>query len=590
MIKTINRALFVLGCASSVAVFAQQGSSDGQWPSYASDAGSTKYTKLGQINADNFSELELAWSWQSIDADIDFEEILGADADVGFGRLQATPLMVDGVLYMLTALNQVAALDAASGEMLWAFDPQVYMSGPPISPLGFHHRGVAYWSNGSEARILLATNDGYIFSLDAATGEADQDFAGGRIDMTEGIPRAERDGYDYAGAQPLGSVSPPMVVSDIVVVQPITSNRPRYKERPPTWIRGYDIPTGELRWTFHSIPQQGEFGVDTWQEESWRYTGNGGVWTQMSADLELGIVYLPTEAPTNDFYGGHRPGDNLFTQSVVALDASTGERIWHYQLIHHDIWDYDNPAAPNLIDITVDGREIKAIAQVTKQGFTYVFNRISGDPVWPIIEREVPTDVLIPGERPSPTQPFPTRPPPFTPQGLTTDDLIDFTPALRAEAEEILTSYTYGPLYTPPTLPRDDGHRGTILRPSAGGGANWTGAGIDPETAILYVPSSDGVTIPFMGTLGPDESNFNYFRLANQGVAGPQGLPLLKPPYATVTAIDMNRGEIQWQVPNGVGMARVEQHPALQGVDLPPLGGGGRHAVLVTSTLLIHAQ
>ena len=531
----------------SLSALAQLGSTNGEWPSYASDAGSTKYTSLSQISRRNFENLEIAWRWQSIDVDLDFEALLGLDADVGFGRLQATPLMIDGVLYMITALNQVVALTAVTGEMLWAYDPQVYMSGASNSPLGFHHRGVAWWSDGDDSRVLVTTNDGYIISLVAETGEVDTAFAGGRIDMTGGIPRAERDVLDYTGAQPLGGVSPPTVVGDVLIVQHITSNRPRFKERPPTWVRGYNIRTGELIWIFHTIPQQGEFGVETWQEESWRYTGNGGVWTQMSADLELGYVYLPTEASTNDFFGGHRPGDNLFTQSLVALDASTGERVWHFQMIHHGLWDYDTPAAPNLIDITVDGREIKAIAQVTKQGFTYMFDRATGVPVWPIIERPVPQST-IPGERASPTQPFPTKPPAFTTQGLTEDDLIDFTPELRAQALSTLENFTYGPLFTPPSLP-GDGNIGTILMPGAGGGANWPGAGIDPETGVMFVPSSNGPTVPFMGTMEADESNFNYFRLNFRGVPGPQGLPILKPPYSTITAFDMNRGEICGRLP-----------------------------------------
>ncbi len=586
----ILASIYIGVCFSffSLSPLAQLGSTNGEWPSYASDAGSTKYTSLSQIDKRNFENLEIAWRWQSIDVDLDFEALLGLDADIGFGRLQATPLMIDGVLYMITALNQVVALTAVSGEMLWAYDPQVYMSGASNSPLGFHHRGVAWWSDGDDSRVLVTTNDGYIISLVAETGEVDTAFAGGRIDMTGGIPRAERDVLDYTGAQPLGGVSPPTVVGDVLVVQHITSNRPRFKERPPTWVRGYNIRTGELIWIFHTIPQQGEFGVETWQEESWRYTGNGGVWTQMSADLDLGYVYLPTEASTNDFFGGHRPGDNLFTQSLVALDASSGERVWHFQMIHHGLWDYDTPAAPNLIDITVDGREIKAIAQVTKQGFTYVFDRATGVPVWPIIERPAPQST-IPGERASPTQPFPTKPPAFTTQGLTEDDLIDFTPELRAQALSTLENFTYGPLFTPPSLP-GDGNIGTILMPGAGGGANWPGAGIDPETGVMFVPSSNGPTVPFMGTMEAGETNFNYFRLNFRGVPGPQGLPILKPPYSTITAFDMNRGEILWQVANGDGSARVENNPALEGIDLPSLGGGGRHPVLVTSTLLIHAQ
>ena len=571
--------------------FAQLGSVEGEWGSYASDAGSTKYTSLSEINRENFDKLEIAWAWTSIDGELDLEGMLGSDADdISFGRLQATPLMVEGVLYMITALNQVVALDATSGELLWSFDPQAYLSGYSISPLGYHHRGVAYWSDGTESRILFATNDGYLHSLNANTGVPDAAFRGGRIDMTDGIPRADRELLDYSGAVPLGTVSPPIVVGDVLVVNQITSNRPHYKERPPTWVRGYNIRSGQLIWTFHTIPQGGEFGVETWQEESWRYTGNGGVWTQMSADLELGYVYLPTEAPTNDYYGGHRPGDNLFTQSVVALNALTGERAWHFQMIHHGLWDYDTPAAPNLMNLTVDGREIRALAQVTKQGWAYVFDRATGVPVWPIPELPVP-EGMIPGERTSPTQPFPTKPPAFALQGLMEEDLIDFTPELRAEALDIIDNYVYGPIFTPASLPdQSTGKRGTIFVPSAGGGANWPGAGFDPESNVLFVPASNGAFTPYMGTLPADESNFRYYRLQNRGVVGPRGLPLLKPPYSTITAFDMNRGEILWQVPNGDKMARVDAHPALDGLDLPPLGGGGRHPVLVTSTLLIHGQ
>ena len=587
-------SLFVLSCVGFLlcgGAQAQLGSNDGEWTNYASDTGSTKYTSLDQINADNFEELEIVWRWTSIDGEIDLEAVMGdAAEDISFGRLQATPLMIDGVLYMITALNQAVALDSATGELLWSFDPQAYLSGYSISPLGYHHRGVAYWSDNKESRILFATNDGYLFSLDAEEGRPDTAFAGGRIDLTQGIPRADRESLDYSGAVPLGTVSPAIVVGDVLVVNQITSNRPHYKERPPTFVRGYNIRSGELVWTFNTIPQAGEFGVETWQEESWRYTGNGGVWTQMSADLDLGLVYLPTEAPTNDYYGGHRPGDNLFTQSVVAVDAATGDRVWHFQMIHHGLWDYDTPAAPNLMNINVDGREIRALAQVTKQGWAYVFDRATGVPVWPMPELPVPQG-LIPGERTSPTQPFPTKPPAFAMQGLTEDELIDFTPELKAEALEIIGDYVYGPIYTPASLPDEEtAKRGSIFVPSAGGGANWPGAGFDPETNVLFVPSSNGAFTPFMGTLPEDESNFRYYRLQNRGVVGPRGLPLLKPPYSTITAIDMNHGEILWQAPNGDGSVRVENNPAVEGLDLPPLGGGGRHPVLVTSTLLIHGQ
>ena len=584
-------SLFVLSCVGFLlcgGAQAQLGSNDGEWTNYASDTGSTKYTSLDQINADNFEELEIVWRWTSIDGEIDLEAVMGdAAEDISFGRLQATPLMIDGVLYMITALNQAVALDSATGELLWSFDPQAYLSGYSISPLGYHHRGVAYWSDNKESRILFATNDGYLFSLDAEEGRPDTAFAGGRIDLTQGIPRADRESLDYSGAVPLGTVSPAIVVGDVLVVNQITSNRPHYKERPPTFVRGYNIRSGELVWTFNTIPQAGEFGVETWQEESWRYTGNGGVWTQMSADLDLGLVYLPTEAPTNDYYGGHRPGDNLFTQSVVAVDAATGDRVWHFQMIHHGLWDYDTPAAPNLMNINVDGREIRALAQVTKQGWAYVFDRATGVPVWPMPELPVPQG-LIPGERTSPTQPFPTKPPAFAMQGLTEDELIDFTPELKAEALEIIDDYVYGPIYTPASLPDEEtAKRGSIFVPSAGGGANWPGAGFDPETNVLFIPSSNGAFTPFMGTLPEDESNFRYYRLQNRGVVGPRGLPLLKPPYSTITAIDMNTGDHKWMAPLGNG-DRFRNHPMLRSLDLPPLGGdSGRNGPLLTKTILV---
>lgn len=575
--------------SAATPLLAQHGSSDGQWPSYAGDPGSTKYSSLAQIDADNFHLLQPAWRWLSIDGELDLVALQEVSPDIRIANMQGTPLMIDGVLYMITALHQVAAIDAASGETLWRYNPESYLSGPSMNPISYHARGVAWWEKDGARRVLVSTHDAYVLALDADTGIPDPGFAGGRIDLTDGIPRATRGELDWRGGQPLAVVSPPIVVGDILVTSQITSNRPRYKERPPLFIRGYHLPDGELAWTFHTIPQEGEYGVETWEEESWRRAGNTGVWTMMSADPELGYVYLPIEAATNDFYGGHRPGDNLFSQSLVALDAETGERVWHFQMVHHGIWDYDPPAAPNLMDITVNGRDIKAVAQVTKQGFTYVFDRETGEPVWPIVERPVPP-ALLPGERISPTQPFPTRPPAFEKQGMRIADLIDFTPELRAEAVAILEDYTWGPLFTAPTATERGGNRGTILRPGTGGGANWSGASADPETSMLYIPSNDSMTVPVIVTLDEADSNFNFVRISLGGVRGPQGLPLLKPPYSTVTAIDMNTGEIAWRVPNGDGDAQVENHPALAGIDLPPLGGGGRHPILVTATLLIHAQ
>ena len=569
---------------------AQYGTLSGDWPSYGGDTGSTKYSPLDQINAQNFQELEVAWTWTSIDGGLDLEAIQQINEAVRINNFQGTPLKVGDKLFIITALNQVAALDPINGETLWSFNPEVYLSGSPINYIGYHNRGLAYWTDGENERILAGLNDGYLLSLDAATGEPDPAFNGGKIDLAEGLPRATRDVLDWTGAQPLAVVSPPIVVDDIVVTSSITQARPINRERPPMWVRGYNIVTGEHVWDFHTIPEAGEYGVDTWEEESWRRTGNTGVWSMMSADPELGLVYLPVDAPTDDFYGGNRPGDNLFSQSVVAIDAATGERRWHFQMIHHGLWDYDPPAAPNLIDITVEGRQIKALAQITKQGFVYTFDRETGEPVWVIEEREVPQLPLIPGERLSPTQPFPTKPPAFERQGLSTEDLVDFTPAIHAEAVEILDNYTYGPLFTPPSVSVPGGNRGTILRPSAGGGANWMGAAVDPESAVIYIPSSDSISVPVVVETDPEDSSLRYRRISYGGTRGPRGLPLLKPPYSTITAIDMNRGEILWQVPNGDRAPNVENNPALEGIDLPPLGGGGRHPIVATPNFLVHAQ
>ena len=590
--KFCSKALAAIFTALSISVnvSAQYGTGSGEWPSYGGDTGSTKYSPLNQITPQNFEELEVAWTWTSIDADLDLDAIHEFNESVRINNFQGTPLMVDGTLYIITAVNQIAALDPATGETLWSYNPEVYVGGLFVNYIGYHNRGLAYWTDGNEERILAGLNDGYLISIDAKTGIPDSAFNGGKIDLSVGLPRAERDVLDWTGAQPVGVVSPPIVVGDIVVTSSITQARPINRERPPMWVRGYNIRTGEHAWDFHTIPLAGEYGVETWEEESWRRTGNSGVWSMMSADPELGLVYLPIDAPTDDFYGGNRPGDNLFSQSVVAVDAQTGERRWHFQMIHHGLWDYDPPAAPNLIDITVEGREIKALAQITKQGFVYTFDRETGEPVWVIEERAVPQEPVIPGERLSPTQPFPTKPPAFERQGLTIDDLIDFTPELRAEAEEILQNYAYGPLFTPPSVSVPGGNRGTILRPSAGGGANWMGAAVDPDTGIIYIPSSDSISVPVVVETNPDESTLRYRRISYGGTRGPQGLPLLKPPYATITAIDMNRGEIIWQVPNGDHAPNIENNPAVEGLELPPLGGGGRNPILATPSMLVHAQ
>ena len=343
---------------------------------------------------------------------------------------------------------------------------------------------------------------------------------------------------------------------------------------------------------FHTVPQADDFGVDSWLDESWRYSGNANVWTMLSVDDETGYIYLPTGTPTGDYYGGHRPGDNLFAESVVALDIETGQRMWHFQAVHHGVWDYDFPAAPNLVDITVDGRPVRALAQVSKQGFTYVFDRVTGEPVWPIEERAVETDTDLEGEALSPTQPFPTKPPPFEYQGTSIDDLVDFTPAIRAMAVEAVENFRLGPLFSPPMLSYDGGLQGTIQRPHVGGGASWTGAAVDPETGILYVPSENRFSVLKYYTPAPEDGgNLRYtFRGLAAGVQPqmPQGLPLFKPPYSRMTAIDLNAGEHAWMQPNGDG-DRLRNHPLLRELDLPPLGGEGHGGPLLTKTLLVSA-
>ena len=594
MLKLKLVATIFLLQSTVVNIQAQTGERSGEWHFFGGDSGSTKYSSLDLIDKENVANLEIAWRWESVDGRFNIDQLMSEYpnllvandvSNVSIDSLKAAPLMVDGVIYISTPFYQAAAIDAASGETLWAHDPRSYASGIPIMMLGFSSRGLAFWSEGEQSRVIWGTGDGYLLQVDAVTGEPIEEFGNaGRVDLTVGIPRARRRApINYS------ITSAPIIIRDVIVVGSAISDQPEYKEMPPGHVRGFDVHTGELLWTFHTIPQPGELGNDTWENGSWEYSGHANVWTLMSADEETGYVYLPIGSPTNDFYGGHRLGDNLFANSLVALDATTGQRVWHYQFVHHDLWDSDLPAAPNLIDITVDEQRIKAVAQVTKHGFVFVFDRITGEPVWPIEERAVSVSD-VPGERASETQPFPTKPPAFDRQGLTIDDLIDFTPELRQEAISIVEQHRYGPMFTPPSLAGegDDATKGTINVPGYIGGANWEGAGADPETGILYVASA---TIPSLsGMVEPQSSDatLNYVRDVTTRV-GPQGLPLTKPPYGRITAIDLNKGEILWQEPNGIGSPQVRSHPALAGVELPPLGSG-LDQVLVTKTLLLSAQ
>ncbi|MEX2294760.1 MAG: pyrroloquinoline quinone-dependent dehydrogenase, partial [Gemmatimonadota bacterium] len=551
-------------------VRAQAGAAHGEWHSYGGDSGHTKYSPLDQIRAENVSDLQVAWSWTSPDEELRARNaVMRESGTFSTYAYEVTPLMIGGVLYTTTSLGQVAAIDPATGETIWSYDPVLYLEGRPAVH-GFLTRGLAYWTDGDEERLLYAAGRVYLLSINAKTGEPDLDFGrGGRVDLKSGLGRTI-DASQYAVS------SPPIVVGDVVIVGSAMTEGTGYREAPPGHVRGFDVRTGEQKWIFHTIPQEGEFGNDTWENESWRYTGGVNVWTLMSADEELGIVYLPVGTPVTDYYGGHRLGDNLFANSLVALDAETGERVWHFQFVHHSVWDYDPPAAPNLIDITVDGEEIAAVAQITKQGFTFVFDRATGEPVWPIEERPVPQSIL-PGERTSPTQPFPTRPPVFLTNGATEDDVIDFTPELRAEGLAIFREHHAGPLYTPPAAGTN------IVRPGWSGGANWWGAAFDPENGRLYVPSWAHFSLVEMAPGLPGSSDLTI-RPRVRNLSGPRGLPLFKPPYAQLAALDMNEGEKLWSVPVGDG---PRDHEALRGLGLPQLGNfeklGGP---LLTRTLL----
>ena len=573
---------------------AQHGATNGEWRSYGGDLGSTKYSPLDQIDRTNFGDLEIAWRWQSVDGTLDLEALRQTRPEIGIRSLKATPLMIGGVLYISTPLHQAAAIDARTGETLWVYDPKSYLGAPyPHGDiLSFNSRGLAYWTDGREERLLWGDNEAYLHAVDARTGIPIRDFGdNGRVDLSEGIPRAQRGTTDSRGYSWLGVASPPIIAHDVVVTPTIVNDFSTVKEAPPGWVKGIDVRTGETKWTFRTVPQADDFGSETWLNESWRYSGNTNVWSLMSVDDELGYVYLPTGTPTGDYYGGHRLGDNLFAESLVALDIETGERIWHFQMVHHGVWDYDNPAAPNLVDVTVDGERIRAVAQVTKQGFAYVFDRATGEPVWPIEERPVPP-ATMPGDVASPTQPFPTKPPPFEYQGVTVDDLVDFTPEIRAMAVEVVEEFKLGPLYTPPSLPVAGGTQGTIQRPPIGGGANWSGAAVDPETGWLYVPSSSGFTV--MAYTTPEEVPGSNVRFSVGRLGGgaqprmPSGLPLFKPPYSRITAIDLNTGEHAWMVPNGDG-DRVRNNPRLRDLNLPPVGGDGRGGPVLTKTLFISA-
>ncbi|MGH9257723.1 MAG: pyrroloquinoline quinone-dependent dehydrogenase [Vicinamibacterales bacterium] len=604
MTRTFSRLVVCFGSLSCLLLLftmpltGQSGTTTSEWRTYGGDLRQTRYSALDQINAGNFSTLEVAWRFKT--------DNLGPRPEF---NLQTTPLMVNGVLYATGGTRRsVIALDARSGELLWKYSINEGKRGE-MAPRQLSGRGVAYWTNGKEERILYVTPGYQLVALDARIGRPVATFGrNGVVDL-----KLENDQEMDLVTGEIGLHAAPIIAGNTIVIGAahLSGAAPKSRENQKGYIRAYDVQTGKRLWIFHTIPQAGEFGNESWERDSWAYTGNAGVWAHMAIDEELGLVYLPVEDATGDYYGGHRPGANLFSSGLVALDLKTGQRKWHYQFIHHDIWDWDIPAAPILADITVNGRRIRAIAQPTKQSWVYVLDRATGEPVWPIEERPVPRgDVST--EWYSPTQPFPTKPPAFDRQGVTIDDLIDFTPELRAEAVKLASRYKLGPIFTPAVVSRFEGPLGTLMLPAAGGGANWPGGSYDPETGILYVYSTTVVT-PLGLINDPKRSDMDYIRgvapnpkappapASGGGAAGGggeegggaltvQGLPLIKPPYARITAIDLNRGEIVWQIAHGETPDNIRNHPALKGLSIPRTGRQGRIGTLTTKTLVIAGE
>jgi quinoprotein glucose dehydrogenase len=610
---TLIAALFLAIAAHEAA--AQQGAPNGEWKTYGGDLGNTRYSPLDQINAANFSKLEVAWRFKT--------DSLGPTREYTF---ESTPLMVDGIVYSTAGSRRaVVALDAGTGELLWIHRLDEGERGKN-APRQLSGRGLAYWKSGNDARILYVTPGYQLIALDARTGARIPTFGkAGIVDLKQN----DDQDIDLVTGE-VGLHATPVVAKDVVIVGAAhrTGANPKTIRNVKGYVRGFDVRTGERLWIFHTIPKPGEFGTESWLKGSAEYTGNTGVWAQISVDEDLETVYLPVEEPTGDYFGANRPGDGLFGETLLAVDLYTGKRKWHYQLVHHGIWDNDIPCAPILIDVTVDGKRVKAVAQPTKQAFLYVFDRTTGKPIWPIVEKPVPKGD-VPGEYYSPTQPFPTKPPAYDRQGVTENDLIDFTPALRKEALDVVKWHKLGPLFTPPVVSNINGPLGTLMAPSQDGGTNWQGGSFDPETHILYVPSgstvvSKGLVPPYPGqsemayvegnavsgarTTGGSGSAAGGGRSEFQGSQpqaakpadasrGPprvalnvQGLPLLKPPYGTISAIDMDRGQILWRVPHGETPDDIKNNPALKGLDIPRTGQAGSQGTLVTKTLLISGE
>ena len=595
---------------------------NGEWPHYTGDLTGARYSPLDQINAENFNKLEVAWRFKT--------DSLGTRPEY---KLEGTPLMVKGMIYATAGTRRsVVALKADTGELVWVhaeFEGKRAVN----APRQLSGRGLSYWTDGKEERILYVTTGYRLVALNAKTGTRIPTFGkGGAVDLKVGVVHGSGQQIDLETGD-IGLHSTPAVVRDVVIVGA------SHKEgmTVPTHdnakglVRAFDVRTGRMLWKFNTIPRPGEFGNDTWLNNSWATNGNTGVWTQISVDPQLGLAYLPVESPTSDFYGGHRPGNNLFGESLVCVDLKTGKRKWHFQIVHHPIWDYDLSSAPLLADINVDGKAIKAVALPSKEGFLYVFDRVTGKPVWPIEERPVPKGD-VPGEWYSPTQPFPTKPPAYARQAVTPEEVVDFTPELKAQALKNLEAFKIGPMFNPPVVSKIGGPVGAMTVGTLNGGTNWPGAGYDPETHTAYLPASNSAVAP-LGLVEPPKgfSDIRYvsgragqpFRVAEgpgfgsaadfpreprprpapaapaaptAPAAAPaavgggtfvQGLSIVKPPYGTLSAINLDKGELMWQVAHGDTPDVVRNHPLLKGMNIPKTGQSGAVGLVVTKTLVI---
>lgn len=604
----------------------QPSTKNGEWPHYTADLKGTKYSPLDQINASNFKELEVAWRFKT--------DNLGTRPEF---KLEGTPLMVKGILYATGGTRRaVFAVRAETGELLWTHS-EFEGKRAVVAPRQLSGRGLSYWTDGrNEERILYVTPGYRLVALDAKTGMRIPNFGkDGIVDLKQGVVYGTGQQIDLETGD-VGLHSTPTVVKDVVIVGMAMKEGMTVETHNNSkgQVRAFDVRSGKLLWAFNTIPKPGEFGNDTWLNNSWATNGNTGVWTQITVDEELGLAYLAVESPSSDFYGGHRPGINLFGESLVCVDLKTGQRKWHFQIVHHPIWDYDLSSAPILADINVNGKPIKAVALPSKEAFLYVFDRVTGQPVWPIEERRVPKGD-VPGEWYSPTQPFPTKPPAYARQAVTIDDLIDFTPALRVQALQNVERYKMGPMFNPPVVSKRGGALAALTLGTTGGGTNWPGAGYDPETHTVYAQANNSQVVP-IGLIEPPPgfSDIKYvlgtdgqpFRVsegpgfgsaadfpqtprprpaapaapatpapaaaaaaAGGGGGGTQvqGLPLMKPPYGVLSAINLDRGEITWQVPHGDTPDAIRNNPALKGMNIPKTGQGGSVGLLVTKTLVV---